>query len=810
MSKVELVTEQIGQTIIAEINVAKSIYILTSFVMESGVKVIEKALKEAVERGTEVKLLAGDYLYITQPRALTRLLEIHPRLEIRLWHSKGKSFHPKAYIFETEEDSILIVGSSNLSASALTSGVEWSVKVQDHQEASSFEKATEEFMRLFYHDQTIPVNVETIETYKDNYEKYRKTNPLIVKEWTELEETELMIPEVKRANQPVQVSEGAKNYGDIHPRPVQHLALEALQQTQEEGYKKAMVVLATGLGKTYLAAFFAKKFKKVLFIAHREEILKQAESTFKHIMPSKMTGLYYGQKKDEKADFLFASIYTLGRTKHLKRFNPEEFDLIVVDEFHHAAANTYQNVITYFEPLFLLGITATPDRMDQKDIYGLCEGNVAYQLHFIEAIQKQWLTPFHYYGIYDETDYSAITWLGTKYDRKELLAVQVKVEVAEKVVEAWKKHRQTRTIGFCSSIEQADFLASYFVRQGFGAISLHSKTLGISRQEAIESLVEGKIDIVFTVDLFNEGVDIPSVDTLLMVRPTESLTIFTQQIGRGLRLHPNKTHCTIIDLIGNYRNADIKLQLFHGDIKEVDKKKGLIIPTVPTSCEFHIDVKAVDLLKELAKKRQPRKEQLYSAYIQLKQELGRRPTYKELHLNGSEHSIAYKQEFKTFIGFLNWANELSEKERKIFLRYESWLIEVERTSMSKSYKMIVLKYMLERGIEHWLSFITPKEVAPFFHKYLMGKTYRRKVDFSDKLTQKLWEYDEKKVAKLIATMPMTKWSGSSKGLVEFEDGVFRFNLDVEEADNSTLYKWTKEICEYRLAQHFEKNSENSN
>ena len=233
-------------------------------------------------------------------------------------------------------------------------------------------------------------------------------------------------------------------------------------------------------------------------------------------------------------------------------------------------------MLDYFKPKFLLGITATPDRNDNKDVYAICKGNVAYRIDFLEAIQRQWLAPFNYVGVYDDTDYSQLTWLGTRYAEDDLLKVQLREEMAEKILEAWNRYKQTRTLVFCSSIQQAIFLSDYFNKQGYKTVSLHSKQVNISRNKAIKMLEKGEIDAIFTVDLFNEGVDIPSVDTLLFVRPTESLTVFTQQIGRGLRLHDRiKKNCVIIDLIGNYRNADIKLSLFDTNPEDKKKKKSL-------------------------------------------------------------------------------------------------------------------------------------------------------------------------------------------------------------------------------------------
>lgn len=804
MSRIKLITEALLDEISMAIEQSSSIYILTSFVMKSGAELLQEPLKMALARGAEVKICAGDYLYVTQPDALKWLFELDERIEVRLWRSNGRSFHPKAYMFQyNESEGSLVIGSSNLSRSALTSGVEWNLAMASEASRETFQKAIDEFMKLFLDEQTVPVNVETIADYNRLFEQYHQENPDLVRTWTKNEEVELMLVQSTGKEENGEIKESTVSYDPNSPRPSQQEALVTLGTVVEEGYDKAMVVMATGLGKTYLAGFFAQNYQRVLFIAHREEILLQAKRSFQHIMPDRTYGIFNGTEKEGDADCVFASIFTLANQQHLHHFKPNSFDLIIIDEMHHAAAKTYQRVLEYFKPKFLLGITATPDRMDGKDVYGICDGNVAYQLHFIEAIQRQWLTPFHYIGVYDETDYSKITWLGTRYDEEELLAVQLQEDMAEKIFSAWNKYKQTRTLAFCSSIKQANFLANYFKKKDVRATSLHSSGGEFSRQEAITKINNGELEVIFTVNLFNEGVDIPSIDTLLFVRPTESLTVFTQQVGRGLRLFKGKDVCTIIDLIGNYRNADNKLSLFDTRSKEEREKKGLV-PQVPTNCEIDFDVQVIQLLDELQRKRQPRKEYLRYAYFGLKQDLGRRPTYLELHLYGNANSAEYRQEFKSYVGFLYWADELDEHEKQVFNFYETWLKEVERTGMAKSYKMVVLSYMLGRDIENWLNRVTPEEVAPFFHRYLTEKEYRKRIDFSDKGTKALWEYDEKKVAKLISTMPMTKWSGSSNGLITFENGVFKLDFDVAEEHKAKLYEWTKEICEYRLHAYFER------
>ncbi len=807
MTDLKLITGNLLDTINDLAHTAEEIYILTSFTMYSGVKKVLPALKKAAEAGSEIKFITGDYLYITQPKALRLLANELPHAEIRMWQSGGKSFHPKAYLFKVDGKGHVIVGSSNMSASALTVGIEWNLHAPHTVDENIFENALNEFIHLFYHDFTIPINHETVKAYEEKYELFHKEHS-VDQTWTEAEETEVMFAEPE--DQADLIADPPSTYETkrpptLQPRPAQQEALATLEDTMEEEYDRALVVMATGLGKTYLAAFFAQNFKRILFIAHQKELLEQAKKSFQHVIPDKTAGILNADHKEVHTDMLFASVFTLGLNQHLHSFQTSEFDLIIIDEFHHAAANSYQKILQYFQPKFLLGITATPDRMDNKDVYSICNGNVAYRIHFIEAIQKQWLAPFHYYGVYDDTDYSTLTWLGTRYDEEELLQVQLREEMAETIESAWMEHKQTKTIGFCSSIRQADFLSRHFNSKGRKTIALHSKMDSRSRQKAIAALDNGELDIIFTVDLFNEGVDIPSVDTLLFVRPTQSLTVFTQQIGRGLRIADGKSHCVIIDLIGNYRHADVKLQVFDNELNTKGRKRS-VIPSVPANCILELDLQAVELLQEMTRKKNPRKDQLLFAYEDLKLELGRRPTYLEFHLKANADSKAIKEFYKSYPGFLHAINELDDTETEAYLTYKDWFEEVEKTAMNKSYKMIVLLYMLSKGDIHWIDPITPEEAAPFFHDYLTSKEYRKRIDFSGKEAKQMEVYNEKKVASLIARMPMTKWSGSSNGIVEFEDDQFNINIRMEDNYRSKLYKWTKQICEYRLHWHFERKS----
>ncbi|WP_431030504.1 DEAD/DEAH box helicase family protein [Lysinibacillus sp. LZ02] len=765
---------------------------ITAFAMKSGVNLMLPTLKKASERGAEIQLLVGDYLSITQPEALRTLLANLPQAEIRLYRTYGRSFHPKAYLFRHEGSQHVIVGSSNLSRSALTTGIEWSLHTID---LPTFEQSMDEFNRVFYSENTIPVNKVSIDDYEKQYKEANRVMALSDK-WSEAEEVGFMYGTESKAS----IAKDEKlEVTVLEPRPAQKLALSALKATLQQGYDKAMAVLATGLGKTYLAAFFAEHFKRVLFVAHRDEILEQAREAFLHVHPNRTTGYYNGIEKNTDADMLFASVYTIAQKQHLAKFNEDAFDLIVIDEFHHAAAPTYNRLIEYFKPSFLLGITATPDRLDNKDVYAICDGNVAIEVHFLDAIAHKWLSPFHYYGIRDEIDYAQIRWLGTGYDEEQLTAAQLQEDVVNKIYENWLKYKQTRTIGFCSSVKQATYLTNYFAMQGVKAEVLTGGNTRGERKKIREQLIQGEIDLIFTVDLFNEGVDIPTVDTLLFVRPTESIAIFTQQIGRGLRLAEGKSHCVIIDCIGNYRNADRKLRLFYPELlpnKKFIPEHTHMIPG--TGCVVNIDLDVIDLLKEIIKKNSSYKEQIMDAYMNVKAELGRRPSYLEMYLQSGFYDINIAREFGSYISMLKQAEELTAEELAAFDKHEQILVEIEKTAMTKSYKMVLLKGMLERGAANWYKAITASELAPTFAQYLAHPT-RSQIDPID-LT-------DKKVISLLEKMPMTKWSGSSKGLLYFEDGTFGFNVEIERSMQEIMYGWVKEICEFRLNRYFARKAE---
>ncbi len=802
MSEIRLVTHDLIHHLKDELSNATTVYWITAFAMKSGVQLVLPELIEAASRKADTKILVGDYLAITQPEALRMLHENLPTAEIRLFKSYGQSFHPKAYLFRNHEQNTLMVGSSNLSKSALTSGVEWNLSVPTAVDAPLFEQAASEFIRMFTHENTVPVNSETIGIYESHYNEQNRAMSLSYA-WSKADEVEVMFGTEGQDQTEVIIETDAPYQAVLKPRPAQELALQALEESMEEEYDRALAVLATGLGKTYLAAFFAERFSRVLFVAHREEILYQARDSFLHVHSNKKAGLYNATHKDIDSDFLFASVSTLCQDHHLAKFDPEEFDLIVVDEFHHATAPSYMRVIDYFKPRFLLGITATPHRLDNGDVFGICDGNVAITINFLDAIQKNWLAPFKYYGVYDETDYSQLRWVGSGYAEEDLERVQLREEMAEMIYSEWFSKKQTRTIGFCSSVKQAKFLSTYFEQQGIRAISLDAKSDPTIRKTARQKLNDGELDVIFTVDLFNEGVDIPKVDTLLFVRPTESLAVFTQQIGRGLRLADGKDHCVIIDLIGNYRNADLKWRVFNPE-QPIGKGVTNIADTLPMDCEIHLDTQVVDLVQHMILKYRKPKDVLLSHYYELKADLGRRPTYLEYHLQTTVDTQSVRREFGSYFNLMQEAGDLNTHEQQVLKDYQTWLLEVEKTSMTKSYKMTLLHCMLQRGASGWYKPVTADEVAKCFYEFLWEKKYRRDIDFTPAQQIKFSSFDEKKIAKHIEDNPMKFWSGKHDGMVKFEDKHFWFDFDVAVEGQEILFQWTREICEFRLHWYFER------
>ncbi|MCL7466756.1 DUF3427 domain-containing protein [Phaeovulum sp. NW3] len=426
------------------------------------------------------------------------------------------------------------------------------------------------------------------------------------------------------------------------PHEVQRAALAALADTRRAGRRAGLVVLATGLGKTWLAAFDSKPFRRVLFVAHREEILNQAMASFRRIRPEARFGRFDGNDKDEGAEILFASIQTIGRAGHLRRFAPDAFDYIVVDEFHHASATSYRGLLEHFTPQFLLGLTATPDRSDGADLLSLCGDNLVYHCDLFEGIEAGLLSPFRYLGVPDDVDYAQIPWRSSQFDPAALEAALATEARAQNAFEQFSLLREGPAIGFCCSVRHAEFMADYFVARGFRAVAVHSGPTSAPRATSLDQLGRGEIDILFAVDMFNEGVDVPNIGTVMMLRPTESVILWLQQLGRGLRRVEGKL-LRVIDYIGNHRIFLTKLRALlnagPGDRSLSVKLDQILDGTLalPEGCSVTYDLKVIEILRDLLRPKSDT-DDLEAQYRDFRLRHGQRPTAAELARMGFDPS----------------------------------------------------------------------------------------------------------------------------------------------------------------------------
>ncbi|MGL5949641.1 MAG: DEAD/DEAH box helicase family protein, partial [Aeromonas sp.] len=516
------------------------IELCVSFIRHSGLNLLLPALKSALARGAHLRVITSDYMAITEPVALRALLTLDSaRCQHLIYQSQGNvGFHLKAYLFVHHGEPLqgqAFLGSSNISQAALTESLEWNMALRTDKERggevrTQLQALQRNMDELARDPRVCPLTPEWIDAYGARYRQLAN-QPLI----------EMVTGDKAPNERPI-------------PNSVQHEALLALAQTRRDGFSRGLVVLATGLGKTYLAAFDAQQLqaRRILFVAHREEILQQAHATFARVSPERRGGFYQGQTQELHADALFASVQTLSKTAHLRRFAPDHFDYIVVDEFHHADAHTYRRLLAHFQPRFLLGLTATPERSDNADILALCDANLVFARHLAEAIELNALVPLHYHGILDEhVDYAQLPWPNGQFDPKALEFAFASQKRAQHALHVWQRLKQSRTLAFCISQRHADFMAEYFCAHGVPAAAVHGAS-ALSRQTALAQFAAGDVEILFSVDLFNEGTDIPSLDTVLMLRATQSSILFLQQLGRGLRLHPGKSHLVAIDLVGNH------------------------------------------------------------------------------------------------------------------------------------------------------------------------------------------------------------------------------------------------------------------
>lgn len=776
---------------------ADSVDIVVSFLMESGVRMLLGELDNALKRGAKIRILTGNYLGITQPSALYLIKhKLGEQVDLRFYNEKNRSFHPKSYMFHYKDYSTIYIGSSNISKSALTSGIEWNYRFSSKTDSHNYEKFYNTFLDLFEHH-SIVIDDDELKRYSKNWHR-----PAVSKDLDRYD---------------LQDDETTNNLALFEPRGAQIEALCALENTRAEGAGRALVQAATGVGKTYLAAFDSKDYERVLFVAHREEILKQAAQSFKNVRNSDDYGFFDGESKCTDKSMIFASVATLGRSEYLnnKYFASDYFNYIVIDEFHHAVNDQYQRIVNYFKPQFLLGLTATPERMDGRNIYEICDYNVPYEISLKEAINKGMLVPFHYYGIFDDTDYSKLHIVRGRYDEKELNETYIgNVHRYELIYKYYCKYGSRQALGFCCSKEHAREMAREFSSIGIPSVAVFSDASGEyteKRNVAIQKLKNGEIRAIFSVDMFNEGVDITSVDMVMFLRPTESPIVFLQQLGRGLRKCRGKEFLTVLDFIGNYEKAGRVRFLLEG--KSDMYREGYHLSDTlrfPDDCMVDFDLKLIDLFAEMDRKHLKLKDQVINEYFRVKDLLGKRPTRLDLFTymddNIYETAITHSKDnpFKRYLEFLNDLGELSQIEVEFYKGIGREFISLlENTNMSKVYKMPVLMAFYNNS--DVLMEVSEKQLLSSWKEFFSTGTNWKDLDKNMTL-QKYKDISDKDHLKKILAMPVHFLLESGKGFfVKNDDVALGLREELRPLiDNPVMIRQMKDVIDYRTMDYYQR------
>lgn len=714
--------EKIISLIRRELESCDEFIISVAFITLGGVTMILEQLKDLEQRDVKGKILTGDYLTFTQPKALKKLLEFK-NIELKIL--SDEKFHAKGYFFRKGDIWTMIVGSSNLTQTALTVNFEWNLKINSLKDGKIATEILNNFYNVF---NKIPaLDMDSLLEYERVYN--------LTKEYTKKKKQEI------------------REYKEITPNIMQKQALENLNNLRNYE-RKGLLISATGTGKTYLSAFDVRNAnpKRVLFIAHRKTILRKAKETYENILRDKKI-VIYGEEDIDEADVVFAMIQTLSKENHMTKFSPDYFDYIVVDEVHHGGAKSYQSVLNYFIPKFLLGMTATPERGDNFDIYKLFDNNIAYEIRLHDALKEELLSPFHYFGISDiEIDGELIN---EKSGIKKLTADARVKHIIEKSRFYGYSGDKIHGLIFVSRIDEALLLEEKFQERGVKAIALTGDDSDEKRERSIAQLENGEIEYIITVDIFNEGVDIPCVNQVILLRPTESSIVYIQQLGRGLRKYPDKEYVVILDFIGNYeKNFLIPIAVSQNSNYDKDYMKRFIMngtDMIPgqSSIIFEEIVKE-RIFENINRTNFSTKKNIEKDFILLEKQLGRVPMlYDFFEKNMIEPSVILKykktydevlrilkprEEFPTldtresnYLTFLSSFFTPAKRVHEMVILQE--LLNKERVSIEAIGKILEERYSLynqeesiENGVKHlakeiFVSLSTAKEFLPIIERY---------------------------------------------------------------------------------------------
>lgn len=659
--------------IIYELNNCEEFFLSVAFITSSGITPLLETFRKLEEKGVKGKILTTNYLTFSEPKALKRILEFN-NIEVKVFCEEN--FHTKGYIFRHSNHYKVIVGSSNLTQTALTKNKEWNLKVSSLEEGALTYSIFSEFNDLW--KKAEPLTLDWIETYEDIYKQQR---------------------EFTRKSKVPRISQYT-----LKPNRMQVTAINSLENLRKEGKNKALLISATGTGKTYLSAFDVRNFnpKKALFIVHREQIAKQALESFRNVFGDIRTmGILSGGKKELENDFIFSTIQTLSKDNVLQSFKKDYFDYIIIDEVHKAGANTYQKILSYFNPQFLLGMTATPERSDEFDIFKIFDYNIAYEIRLQQALEEDLLCPFHYFGISDLIINNGEEDEEIKF--KHLVADERVNHIIEKINFYGYDGNRVKGLVFCSNKDEAKELSKKFNERGYRTVALTGENSQKEREDAIRRLeedLEEQLDYIFTVDIFNEGVDIPAVNQVIMLRETKSAIIFVQQLGRGLRKYKDKEYVVVIDFVGNYNNNFLIPIALSGDrtfnkdtIRKYVMEGTRIIPGCSTINFDEISKKRIFSAIDSANFNDIRL--LKENYSNLKMKLGRIPTIMDFDKYQSIDILKIFEKSGSYYNFLrkyekDYSVKLKEKEA-LFIEF----ISKKLAAGKRPHELILIKLLIE-------------------------------------------------------------------------------------------------------------------
>lgn len=610
-----------------------------AFVTKDGIACLKQILLELEEKNIKGRILTTNYLSFNDPLALEELL-LYKNIEVKIFQG---SFHTKGYIFKKKSSISFISGSSNLTQTALKNNKEWNIKISSLQNGKLVNEAIDEFNSMWNSTSVVSLSQSWIDDYKPDYDLFKT----------------------------IQLNNTYTTHKILLPNRMQTEALKALKDLRSQNKNKGMLISSTGTGKTYLSAFDAQNFKprKFLFVVHREQILIQAEESYKRVFGNTIkTGFLSGTRKELDADYLFATLQSLSKDDTLEYFPEDYFDMIVYDEVHRSGSSTYEKIINHFKPKFMLGMSATPERTDGKDIFSLFDYNIAYEIRLLEAMEAELLCPFHYFGITDiEIDGQVVD---ESVTFNQLVSDDRVNYILEKANYYGYSGNKIHGLVFCSRKEEAHELATKFTEKGVPSLALTGEDSQERREHIIKRLERKKgdpeaIDYIFTVDIFNEGIDIPCINQIIMIRSTKSSIIFTQQLGRGLRKFDGKDYVVILDFIGNYNNNYLIPIALSGDRtynkdnlrKHVHDGSNLI----PGCSTIHFDrISRNRILESIQIENFSVITKIMQAYTELKQKIGRIPSLDDYHRFGYM-DIMRIIENKTFGSYYNF---LVKKEKE--------------------------------------------------------------------------------------------------------------------------------------------------